>query len=415
MAISELITSPADALKRSAYPSLSTPLARAEGLLVRFMVRGRSVTPQQLLALSDLLCAAGGAIISVTARGELEISRVNGELYSVLAAALPRTLDIESGFIIDHSPLLGDDPTDHPQTPRLVAALAEQLRPLQERLGEFVRVVVDGGGAIDLSPLDGDVRITSLEGDRWAISLGGSRAEIVDYDTALSTSMALLSALAALGPEAKAEDLFVAYGATTRPMSVPRLGDIKLTYGTAVAIGVPSDGLSNDHFTRLAKVATSLGVTRIRLAPSSVLLLDNAGTDLIAQVHQLGFATAAPIPFSRAAEKLDWVLNDVQALDYRGEAIEHLLTSVTPGSRLLVAVEKPDDAEKIAALLTSAGYGHSIIAVIENANTERETLRTQMAEFFQLTDIGANAICAISVVAVPQGLPTSSTANGPWG
>jgi precorrin-3B synthase len=415
MAISELITSPSDALKRSAHPSISTPLARADGLVIRLAPRGRSVTPSQLLTLSDLLCAAGGATISITAQGEFEISQLNADLYPVLASALPRVLDIQSGFIIDHSPIMGDDPTEHSATKTLVAALSDRLGPLASRLGKQVRVVVDGGGALDLSPLGADVRITFFEGNQWSLSFGGSKAEIVDYDTALSASTALISALAALGPEARAEDLFVDYTGATTPFAGLRLGEIKLSSGATFPIGVPEDGLSNDRFTQLARAAISAGIPRIRLAPSSLMLIDNANAGFIAEADQLGFATTTTIPFSRAAQKLNWVLDDVQTLEYRGQTPEHFLTYVTPGGRLLVAVYNPYDAQQIAAQLTTAGYGRSIFTVIENADTKCETMRTQMAEFFHWTDIGADAICAISVDAIAQGLPTSSKTDGPWG
>ncbi|MBJ6988120.1 hypothetical protein [Devosia sp. MC521] len=119
--------------------------------------------------------------------------------------------------------------------------------------------------------------------------------------------------------------------------------------------------------------------------------------------------------FELAAAKLVWDLDEVKTFDLRAQAVETALSAVEPGARLILALGEGSDSQKLASLLTANGFGRSILTLIENLGQGDEQLRSQMAEFFMLADVGRNAICAVSVVAVPQGAPTSNTTPGPWG
>lgn len=119
--------------------------------------------------------------------------------------------------------------------------------------------------------------------------------------------------------------------------------------------------------------------------------------------------------FEHAAAKLVWDLDEVKTFDLRDHDVETALSAVKPGARLILALGESSDSQKLAVLLTANGYGRSILTLIENLGQVDEQLRSQMAEFFMLTDVGQNAICAVSVVSVPQGAPTSTATPGPWG
>ncbi|WP_169194594.1 hypothetical protein [Devosia sp. MC1541] len=290
MAISELITSPEDARQRGAYPSIFKPLVAADGLLFRLPISGRVLTPVQVSKLSEILLPLGDARISICSRGTLEVSSIWPEVFApAIRDAIVAVVEVEPEFFVDHSPLLGLDPTDDPATARLVTLFKERTAPLAARLGNTVHLIVDGRGAITLDGLDADVCVTAQGHDLWAVTIGGGKPQTVDFDTAVSTTLALLSALAALGPEARASDLFVPYSARTTSTEAPRLGRIGLLGGgTSFALSLPKVGLPASALQKLAQAASAASVPALRLAPHSVLMIDNASDALIASARESG-------------------------------------------------------------------------------------------------------------------------------
>ncbi|MBJ6988121.1 hypothetical protein [Devosia sp. MC521] len=290
MAISELITSPEDARQRGDYPSIFKPLLTADGLLFRLPISGHVLTPVQVSKLSEILLPLGDARIGICSRGTLEISGLSPEMFTPdIRNAILATVDAEPAFFADHSPLLGLDASEAPATARLVAVLKERTAPLAARLGNTVHLIVDGKGAISLDGLDADVGVTAQNDDLWAVTIGGGKPQTVDFDTAVSTTLALLSALAALGPEARASDLFVPYSARTTSTEAPRLGRIGLRSGDmSFALRLPKDGVPVSALQNLAQAASADSIPALRLAPHSVLMIDNASDALIASARELG-------------------------------------------------------------------------------------------------------------------------------
>lgn len=290
MAISELITSPEDARQRGAYPSIFKPLVTADGLLFRLPISDRVLTPVQVSKLSEILLPLGDARIGICSRGTLEVSGISAEVFTpAISDAVVATAEVEPAFFVDHSPLLGLDPSEDPATSRLVSLFKERTTPLADRLGSTVRLIVDGRGATALDGLDADVGVAAQGNDLWAVTIGGGKPQTVDFDTAVSTTLALLSALAALGPEARASDLFVPYSRRTTSTEAPRLGRIGLSSGdTSFALRLPKGGVPVSALQKLAQAASADSIPALRLAPHSALMIDSASDALIASARELG-------------------------------------------------------------------------------------------------------------------------------
>jgi precorrin-3B synthase len=205
MAISELITSPADALKRSTYPSIAQPLCRGDARIFRFRIEHGQLSPSQLRTLA-YLARQQGASIGITAYGEIEISSPSPERAEELGSSVANALPIEQSLPVACHPSA--------RAEGLVTRLRSGAKTLISRLSPALRIVVDGNG--ELAMLPADVYIAALPDNRWALTLGGGKPQFLDFETTVSTSLALLSALAALGPEAGASDLFVPYGSSLK-------------------------------------------------------------------------------------------------------------------------------------------------------------------------------------------------------
>jgi len=108
-----------------------------------------------------------------------------------------------------------------------------------------------------------------------------------------------------------------------------------------------------------------------------------------------------PSSFSLAAARLGWPLQDVVSLSLHGRAEEHILPFLHPAARILALTSDQSGPARLAALLTRAGFGRSIITVLEAMGGLRERVRSQMAEFFALDDIDPLNICAVTVVPLP--------------
>ncbi|MET3926281.1 precorrin-6y C5,15-methyltransferase (decarboxylating) subunit CbiE [Devosia sp. 2618] len=108
-----------------------------------------------------------------------------------------------------------------------------------------------------------------------------------------------------------------------------------------------------------------------------------------------------PSSFSLAAARLGWPLQDVQTLSLHGRPLDLIRPHLHPGARILALTSDEHGPAQLAKLLTDAGFGISIIAVLEALGGPSETVRSHVAMSFALTDIDPLNICAISVVALP--------------
>ena len=108
-----------------------------------------------------------------------------------------------------------------------------------------------------------------------------------------------------------------------------------------------------------------------------------------------------PSAFSLAAARLGWPLQDVVTLSLHGRPLDLLRPHLHAGARILALTSDEKGPAEIAGLLTEAGFGISIVTVLEALGGPRETVRSQVAMGFGLDTIDPLNICAISVVALP--------------
>lgn len=108
-----------------------------------------------------------------------------------------------------------------------------------------------------------------------------------------------------------------------------------------------------------------------------------------------------PSSFSLAAARLGWPLQDVLTLSLHGRPLDLIRPHLHPGARILALTSDEHGPAALAKLLTEAGFGISIVTVLEALGGPNEAVRTNVAMSFALTDINPLNICAISVVALP--------------
>jgi precorrin-6Y C5,15-methyltransferase (decarboxylating) len=108
-----------------------------------------------------------------------------------------------------------------------------------------------------------------------------------------------------------------------------------------------------------------------------------------------------PSSFSLAAARLGWPLQDVLSLSLHGRPLDLIRPHLHTGARILALTSDEHGPAAIAALLTEAGFGISIVTVLEALGGPNERIRSHVAMSFGLTDINPLNICAVSVVALP--------------
>lgn len=108
-----------------------------------------------------------------------------------------------------------------------------------------------------------------------------------------------------------------------------------------------------------------------------------------------------PSAFSLAAARLGWPLQDVITLSLHGRPLALVRPHLHTGARILALTSDETGPAALAALLTEAGFGISIVTVLEALGGPNEQMRSHVAMSFALDNIDPLNICAISVVALP--------------
>ncbi len=109
-----------------------------------------------------------------------------------------------------------------------------------------------------------------------------------------------------------------------------------------------------------------------------------------------------PSSFSLAAARLGWPLQDIVTLSLHGRPLDLIRPHLHPGARILALTSDDHGPADLARLLAEAGFGMSIVTVLEALGGPNEEIRSAVAMSFNLTGIDPLNICAISVVALPQ-------------
>jgi precorrin-3B synthase len=284
-------------------------------LLVRLLPAG----PIPLAAFIGLCAAArahGNGVMEITARGSVQVrglTPISAPLFVAQVAALD--LDICEGVAVIADPL-PDDPAALIDAHGLAAALRRAIAAAMLVLAPKVSVVVDGGGRFGLDALFADIRLRALatpEGSKFQLALAGDAASatplgVLSVEEAVDTVLALLTSIAAVGPEARAADLLptpaVALG---KSQSCPHaIGRHPLKdHAVALGLGLAFGQAQADELAELARLAQINGAGWLRPAPDRALLLgplSAASASAMTQAAQArGFVVEAADPRRRIA------------------------------------------------------------------------------------------------------------------
>ncbi len=303
--------------RRGACPSLSSPMQTGDGLLVRINPKFGNLSPPQLAGIAAAAERHGNGVLEITSRGSLQVRGLSpasvaffGEDIAVLG------VDALSGVQIGVGPLAGLDASEIADPRPLAEAvrIAVVERDLSARLAPKVSVVVDGGGALNLSGVLADIRVEA-DGEGWVVMAGGGRedARVVgrgNAESAVDAAVSLLEALAASGRETRGRDLPVEALSRAgknlepatkpeRPAPVAPVGSFALKCG-AIARGFALS-FGQIRASALAEFAVAIRPAHeIRLSPGKGLLVigRSAGEDesLVAAAERLGLVTRADDP-----------------------------------------------------------------------------------------------------------------------
>ena len=108
-----------------------------------------------------------------------------------------------------------------------------------------------------------------------------------------------------------------------------------------------------------------------------------------------------PSAFSLAAARLGWPLQDVLSLSLHGRPLDLIRPHLHNGARILALTSDEHGPAQLAKLLTEAGFGMSMVTVLEALGGPDEAIRSHVAMTFALADINPLNICAVTVVALP--------------
>jgi len=302
-----------------ACPGLAAPMVTGDGLLARLVPAG-PIPLDAFFGLCEAARAHGNGTMEVSARGSLQIRGLNPASAPLFAAQVTAlAIDICESVPVIADPLPGD-PTALIDANAIATALCHAIAERTLPLAPKISIVVDGGGRLDLDALFADIRLRAVatsEGPRFHVTLAGDGASattvgIIAPGEALDAVLALLTAIAELGPEARGADLLRAHGATgsrigaaPKPVTQSRAQAIGLhpLKGGAFALGL---GLAFGHahaeaLMRLAGIASRNSAHWARPAPDRALLLGplSEATATAGEAQELGFIVEARDPRRR--------------------------------------------------------------------------------------------------------------------
>lgn len=111
----------------------------------------------------------------------------------------------------------------------------------------------------------------------------------------------------------------------------------------------------------------------------------------------------SPSAFSLAASRLGWALQDVAQISLHGRSVHALAAHMQPGNRIIALTSTGRTVGEAAAILSTAGYGPSMMIVLEHMGGEAErTKRMTASEIVAAkTDFAAFNTLAVEMIAKP--------------
>ena len=297
--IATLPLAPADApafpLRRGACPSVATPMATGDGLLVRLRPEAAGLSPADWVAIAALARRYGNGLLEVTARGKLQVRGLTVDTVGRFAAGLDAAgIAIRTGVAIEVPPLAGLDPTETADATPLAGQIAQMIAEREPALvlAPKLAIVVDGGGAINLSDLVADIRLDAVRRQEqvlWRVSIAGDAssskplAQLPEAEAA-GYVLRLLETLAAKGPAARGRDLRrddLSEDMAVEPPSGPieqreptaAVGRLSIGDKPVLGLRLPYGQIHADRLEMLMHALDGLGAQEVRLAPHRGLLV----------------------------------------------------------------------------------------------------------------------------------------------
>jgi precorrin-3B synthase len=306
-------------------------MATGDGLLARLTPSGATI---ELNAFAGLCAAArnhGNGIVEITSRGSIQFRGLTAASAPEFAAAVAALgIAASDGIPVLVDPLSGLDPGVAYDAGALAADLRDQLAPapFASRLAAKVSVIVDGGGALHLDGLVGDVRLRAVTGPSGPVchvALAGDAATAIALGAvapglAVECVLRLLEALAQSAPRARMRDAIRGDGLhavksavaglivdapipAARPAAQP-IGLHGLRSGrVALGVGLPFGHSDSETLQHLLDSARNAGAGGLRPAPGRALLALGLPADkaqgFAAEAASLGFLVDADDPRRR--------------------------------------------------------------------------------------------------------------------
>jgi precorrin-3B synthase len=301
--------------RRGMCPGILDPIPTGDGLLARLLPAG-PLPIDTMVALCELSRTYGNGIVEVTQRGSLQFRGLSSASAPDFArSVIALGLGEEGGPPILASPLMGLDAQECFDLRALAAALRAELtnQPAVASTGPKVSVLIDGGGALHLDSVPGDLRLRAGTNSRLHLSMAGTVAAStslgwIPTDHALEVIVHLLVRIADRGPDARAHDFAnpadvqalraslssvlsdappPAPRPPVEPIGVHRLNTGQLALGVAAAFGYAEAAVLQ----RLAQRAAACGATSMQTSPARALMI--IGLDADAAIELTAAAAAA--------------------------------------------------------------------------------------------------------------------------
>lgn len=280
-------------MRRGACPSLGTPMATGDGLLVRLRPAAPGFSLRELSDVARAATRRGNGILEVTARGNLQIRGLTANSARHLAEDIADAgIAIAEGPAIETPPLSGLDETEIADPSIIAATIRAGLETRALRLAPKLSVTIDGGGLLHLGGVTADIRLQAeRDGDGvcWLFSLAGTETTAtpigrVGTGDAAGIVLRLLSMLSAIGPQARGRNLdLAAIGGLlsdisgnptpSRPEALNCAGIHDIGGGRQVlGAGLAFGQIRAEALVSLLDGLRILGATDVRLAPGHCIL-----------------------------------------------------------------------------------------------------------------------------------------------
>lgn len=119
-------------------------------------------------------------------------------------------------------------------------------------------------------------------------------------------------------------------------------------------------------------------------------------------------AYPAPSAMSLAAARMGWKLEEVRCLGLHAAPLPLLRRDLAPGLRAIVTLRDGAAMGELARWLAAEGFGRTSLSVLERLGGPGERVRRIRAADYDLTDVSAPVVAAVTVAGTGPVIPVSS-------